>query len=397
LQISRGVFFLLLFFSLINSAKIKSKDTTIFFIIYLLGIYSAILSIAVQQPVENIVGTIRLTYPALVGLATYILVSRNMLSERTLRLVAWYWLLAYFSSQLFALFSGKTIYNSMYAASGLGSGGSAADALIFLIPFFLLSERLHKWDLLAICMTITASALTMRRTAILGVFLALFFGVLARTLKRGGSIAGKTLTLLFFFCLLLGFNHALHSTGWGEEFSLRLADKTGSGRNFIWAQGVEHLGERGFLLNILGEGEGSYPQIMLKKIGFSVGSHNGWLNLVVAYGIVGVAFYLAFFSQLWRLLQESRKLPGSSLTAGAALTGGILLAETTQGFLLSPAAVSAYVLIGFLLAQNQIIARRWRLQPSTNPGFAYGLRSPRIPGRIHVRIGGNRLDRLPGQ
>ncbi len=362
LQLGRGIILVLLIFCLSQIVQTLNKRLLIFHVVLLLGVFSALLTFTVLQPRENIIATVRLIYPALLGIATYLLVSKNLLGSAILRWFAWYWLLAYSITQIFSFYTGKTVYESMYASAGLGSSGSSADILIFLIPFFLLSARFSKWDLLGICIAIISASLTMRKTAVLGIFVSFFIGVAVRTMKRKGDMGGKLVALLFCAIIILGFYQALQSTGWGEDFSLRLADRTGSGRNYIWAQGVEHLGDRSVFLNLLGEGEGSYPAIMLKKIGFTIGSHSGWLNLVISYGVVGVVVYLYFFNKLWRLLQESRKLPGSGFEVVAALMGGILVAETTQGFLLSPAAVSAYVLIGFLLAQNQKTIVHFQLQ-----------------------------------
>lgn len=358
LQLFRGILFGIFVLCIAGINLARSRRLMIFNVILLLGLYSVILTMTTRLPKENILGTIRLIYPALLGIATYIAVSKDIFGLKTFQCLAWYWLLVYFLSQLFALYSGNTIYNSMYAVGGLGSTGSAADALIFLIPYFFLSIRLSKLDFIAVSIAIISTSLTMRRTAILGVLLSFMFGFTARAMKKGSGKTAKLQLVLCFAVVMFGFIQALHSTGWGEEFSLRLLDNTGSGRTYIWVQGIEHLKVRGLLLNLLGEGEGSYTLIMLERIGFIVGAHNGWLNLVIAYGAVGIFFYLAFFTQLWRLLKESLKLPGSSFAVLAALMVGILVAETTQGFLLSPSAVSSYVLIGFLLAQNKKIIQK---------------------------------------
>jgi O-antigen ligase len=344
----------------------ERRNLRFFAPIVLLALYSAALTILAIKPMDNVIATIRMAYPCLVGVAAYALFSRGAFGERAMERLAWFWLLAYFGSQMIALRSGQTAYESQYAAAGLGSSASAADGLILLIPFFLLAGRWRPRDLLGVAIALIAASLTMRRTAMLGVLAAALVGAMVRALRRGSGVRAKLVAIGLPAAIFLAFVYALTATGWGTDFSARLADMdfrrggTGAGRTTVWQGGIDHLLRRGVMLNVIGEGEGSYAEAMVHRIGFSVGAHNGWLTLAVSYGLIGTALYLVFLGRLGRFAMRARHVQDSRVEVLGAVLAGILISEATQGFLLSPSAVPTYTMIALMLVRRSASQPRVR-------------------------------------
>lgn len=357
LQLARGSLLGAILVCLVQVSIPARRNLRFFAPILLLAFYSAILTPFAAMPKSNAIASFRMAYPCLVGVAAYVVISRGFLGERGLRRVAWYWLLTYFGSQLVALRSGQTAYESQYAAAGLGTSASAADGLILLVPFFLLAGRWRVRDLTGLAIALLAASLTMRRTAMLGVSAAALAGAAARALRRGSGLRASLAAAMLAGGILVGFAYGLTATEWGTDFSRRLEDMdprqggTGAGRTTIWQGGVSHLLKRGALRNVCGEGEGAYAEAMIERIGFSVAAHNGWLTLLVAYGAVGAALYLSFVWRLAVLTARARHRRDSTFEVLGAVLVGIVCSEVTQGFLLSPSAVPTYVMMAFVVAR----------------------------------------------
>jgi len=347
--------------------------------VLLMALYSAVLTVVAAAPKENAIATFRMVYPCLVGIAAYIVLCCGFLSEAAIQRLGWYWLLSYFISQLLALRTGQMAYKSEHAAAGLGSSPSAADGLILLVPFFLLARRWRPRDLLAIGIALLAASLTMRRTAMLGVLAATLAGAMVRALRRGSGFRAKLAGVLLPAAIYFGFTYALTTTGWGTDFSKRLADMdlrqagTGAGRTVVWQSGIDHLLHRGLLRNIVGEGEGGYAEAMVRRIGFSVAAHNGWLTLAAAYGLIGLVLYLTFLRRLGSIMLRARRLNDSTFEVLVSVLAGIVCAEATQGFLLSPSAVPTYVLLGLVLAKNSRAVLRRSAQSMARTATFRGL------------------------
>jgi O-antigen ligase len=175
--------------------------------------------------------------------------------------------------------------------------------------------------------------------------------MLARSRKQNMRFRPVFISLILLIFLFLGLSYSLNKTQWGIDFSERLEDRTGAGRTNIWRSGFNHIAQRPFYLNIFGEGEGAFASAMIKQMGFSVGAHSGWLSLFVAYGIIGLFLYIQFFRRLFKITFFSFHLRNSSsFEILSSIIAGILVAETTQGFLLSPSSVPIYTMLGFQLA-----------------------------------------------
>lgn len=78
-------------------------------------------------------------------------------------------------------------------------------------------------------------------------------------------------------------------------------EEIGSGRGLIYLTNIEVFRENNFFEKIIGIGQTELINRTEKKIGFGVLSHNGFLQVLLSNGIIGLIFLLTFLRSIYKL------------------------------------------------------------------------------------------------
>lgn len=79
----------------------------------------------------------------------------------------------------------------------------------------------------------------------------------------------------------------------------------GSGRIVFHIASFQHLSEMSLLEILFGVGRSTQIELMYLSIGKEITSHNGFLDMLIQNGLIGLVFFIAFFKALWNVIQPS--------------------------------------------------------------------------------------------
>ena len=69
----------------------------------------------------------------------------------------------------------------------------------------------------------------------------------------------------------------------------------GSGREIFWLIVWKSFWGGDFVNVLLGNGLDSVPTLLKRKYGMAIGAHNGWLDHLYSFGLLGICFYIYTF------------------------------------------------------------------------------------------------------
>jgi len=122
---------------------------------------------------------------------------------------------------------------------------------------------------------------------------------------------------------------------------------SGSGRYIFWQISLEHIINRPVRAQLLGEGMGSIRELLGQRFGFSIGSHNDWLDLVNAFGLSGLIGITWWYFELVRLawcLHNRREGLFQGVCASVIILG---LMSIGTGGSFNPSWALSYAAMGF--------------------------------------------------
>lgn len=79
----------------------------------------------------------------------------------------------------------------------------------------------------------------------------------------------------------------------------------GSGRLVFHLVSFQHLSDMSLLEFFLGIGRTNQLDLMYMDIGMSITSHNGFLDMLIQNGLIGLLLFVAYFKALWSAIQPS--------------------------------------------------------------------------------------------
>jgi len=271
-------------------------------------------------------------------------------------------------------------------AKGMHTSKNIAGCMAMLglwaMTFVFLSETSQKWKTLTIVAALTAVTflvLTRSKTSmgVLGVFFV-FFLPLALVIPLNRLTAALMILLAAFFVTGFLFISGLMGWGWGEILTLVVGDPTFTSRTDLWAFIWDRIAD----MPILGSGYGSFWGVPAAydplrdapnwlrdtALGQINEAHNGYLDLWVQSGIVGLALGAFALTRALALAATStanappgggRWAPHAMIFTGLAM---IALYNTMETAWLSRVHFANQIVV--LLA---VLADRWRL-PSVADG-----------------------------
>jgi hypothetical protein len=126
---------------------------------------------------------------------------------------------------------------------------------------------------------------------------------------------------------------------------------TGSGRYIFWNISLNHILNRSIDALILGEGMGSYRDVIYRHFGLYIGGHTDWLDIPFAFGIFGFVVMMFWYLELIRFANYLRvaKNPASKGVFSAIVI--FFITSIGQGGFYDPSFAMIYAALGFWAGQ----------------------------------------------
>lgn len=231
-------------------------------------------------------------------------------------------------------------------------GGHAARAS-FLFAFLAWRDpTFRKWWACGVVIAITLLLLSRSATALLGAMLGL--GVLA---AAWWMLKGRRWSLVFvlFGVVVVGLASLAYLTMPDSVLGLLGKDETLTGRTEIWAS----LGDAVEKRPVLGYGYLAFWGLdsetrywLERAVGWNAPSgHNGWLDLAVSLGLLGVSIYAVDLAiTLWRATRQSLASPAGVFALG--FLAQFMLFAMSESIIIAQNSIlwATYVFVGAKLA-----------------------------------------------
>ncbi len=88
-------------------------------------------------------------------------------------------------------------------------------------------------------------------------------------------------------------------------------DSVGSGRSVFWKLVWDDFWNGNAMQIFFGHGTNTVPELLGRTFGMSIGAHNGWLDMLYSFGLVGISLYV---SMIWGLFKHNKRF--SRLNSG---------------------------------------------------------------------------------
>ena len=271
----------------------------------------------------NLYMSVRSLYWIVVSLAIVQVISRNRRHfEYFLNAIRLTILVGSFATLMF-MFEAETHHNgSSYLL--LWSCG----LLVFLTNWAPKDKWLLGISALAVIVTVKRGAiLSMSLMTIVGFIFVLAnskFIVATKYMFLGGVVLAALLVFV-------------ESSGSLDKLLLRMEDRSGSGRDLLYAGTIGHYlsGEPhnvlfGFGVNSV---QAFTKDLLNDRYGMGVQAHSDWLQMVHDFGLVGLLLMLSFLRKFWLIFKRSRRTGLGRRVASLALFI-LFLTSTTYSFIL---------------------------------------------------------------
>jgi len=351
-QALRGVLCIAMFAFLFRAGRLCLLEHFLIRPLTYLSIYAALTSILSSYPYENLVFAVRLVFLALVFASAFHCAERRLCSDRWLTMSGWAVLITMAISQVFGLIGGRAVstYESAYATAGVIDQAAVTSAhILSALPVFLRFFPNRGQAVSGVILLLVVLFFTMRRTDIIAAAVCIVLILLYNFKPWRSMHFGKFMCTLVLLAALAfaGLRSAPGADLVARFKDLDPSEGTGSGRYSFWGIALEHMLERPFCANILGEGMGSIRDVMSRRFGNAIGCHNDWLDIAYAFGIIGLAglgwWYLTLASFAVNLYTAAYPAFPGILSALVGL--GLISIGTGGAF--DPTFVLIYAALGF--------------------------------------------------
>lgn len=304
----RGVLCLLMGAYLISMRRLCLLDHPLIRPLTFLAGYAILTAVLSANPYENILYAVKLGFICLVCGNVLCLVEQQICSERWLALCAWMVLILVAAGQIFGLMSGNTlaISGGKYATGGFTQQTAVTAAQAVSIMPVILWSFPHTWSSLGgVGILLVTVFFTMRRTeliaAVAAIGVVLFFNGIVfrqRVPWQKVVVAVLAITMLAWIGLRTPAGTALMA----RFQDLDPSEGTGSGRYVFWGIAFDHIMNRTMDAQVVGEGIGAIRDVLSHGFGLEIGCHNDWLDVVCAFGVVGLLAFGWWYLVLMRFI-----------------------------------------------------------------------------------------------
>lgn len=361
LQLARGIILLAMIIALKPSPYLIKK-TKVIKPILIMCLYLIVGSFIFQFPFLCILQVFKIFFLCIVFLSTYKFAKKGWIDERWLKGVSWSILLTIIISQIIGFKMGimNIEYHTEFSLVGITGQPSEIGAyLASIFPIFFLGSTLFLQNIAGILIILLSSIGTLRRSSFIAIFLAM---IIAFSLKFKQAIrfkgANKVLILMVFVLSIICICFVLKYSGLGQDFVKRMDSLdirkggTGSGRTIFMLITINYILNRDIIDFVFGEGYGIINLVLHRDFGVAIGSHNDWLDITVAMGMIGFLLYLWYFVEVMRLCLDLR----NSRYRDAIFSAFVIImffSIATGGF--NPGFISIFALLGMLEYKNKFL------------------------------------------
>lgn len=204
------------------------------------------------------------------------------------------------------LLGGVITYASQIIKFGEVDYGSGS-CLYVILPLIFLVFRDSRWLLYMLLSVFVISAASLMRKPILITFLVILF--MYKEVLGKVKISTTIVIVLLFFIVLSGYIENIFDTIMERMKEEEEEGRYGSGRSEFWVLILNNFYyDKNIFLQLWGSGMGSVQQFMNTKYGMPIGAHNGFIDCLYNYGIVGICSYISIFIQMNNCRSKIREL-----------------------------------------------------------------------------------------
>lgn len=198
---------------------------------------------------------------------------------------------------VYSLMIDRINYSILIGEHGFDS--NAGFILISCIPMALLISN-KRLRIYLVCMLVLACVFSGQRSAALAAAICIPFCI--SSLKSSIKTVDIVILLLAFIVIGLPvLSDSIDNLALRHEIDTE-SDSYGSGRSVFWAYVWEGVWDQP-LLSFFGHGTCSVPYLLSQKYGMPIYSHNGFLDYLYMYGIIGLVFYI---KPLFEILRHNK-------------------------------------------------------------------------------------------
>ena len=366
LQLFKGAMLLLLITLLVlghmKNIILYIKKMRIIYPLVALSLSAVILSAFSAAFSDGLIWTFRIVYLTVIFISAFILSKENVINRNDLKAVAGFIIAFYFLTQVFAILKGSGgVYNLKYGSSGYVANASVlANSISGSIVCFFIDRNWSVADLSFIFISMVSLIFTMRRSELIACLFAIIGVIILRSFKNG-KILSSALILIVLSLMILAI---LRGTHIGNEFTKRMADLnpnagTASGRYIFQKITLNHILNRGVVYNIIGEGPGAIKDLLGREFGSSIGAHSDWLDVAMAYGLIGVMCLLWFIFEVFRLTMACFRA-GVGIYVMLSISLIMVIMSIASGGIFGMAYAVTYAAMGqtnYIIMRNNIRGR----------------------------------------
>ncbi len=122
-------------------------------------------------------------------------------------------------------------------------------------------------------------------------------GYLKKGIKKSDIIF---LSILLAVSIIPALDIAFKNLIARQQLEIQGGYSLGSGREIFWALVWNHFWDGDILQILLGHGYGSVQKLLDATYGMAIGSHNGWLDYMYMFGLIGLVIYIRTFRFMYR-------------------------------------------------------------------------------------------------
>ena len=217
-----------------------------------------------------------------------------------------------------AIFLKKGYLQSIDKISGVNAAGSA----YMLVPLIMIALK-GKVKIVGYILCLVACAFSQKRQALVGFTTISIFLImdLIKDYFRVFRFIGVICVVLAIMFSGVIVNSVFSGIIERQQYLNEKDDITDSGRSEIWSIALDGYVEAPLVDQIFGGGPGAGARYVEERVNWFVMPHNGFIEVLCDYGIVGLIFYVFLFISLFRF---PFRYPRSSLQRRLLL--GVILA-----------------------------------------------------------------------
>ena len=301
-----GIFIMLIvFFMYANNFKKNDLPIIIFVIV---AICSSIfnhdsLSIFVEHTVHYVTTILilwKITVPDISDNIYKYILKYNKIIKFTIVSIGIFTIMTLFLNGFYQTNSGERVYVGL--SNGSHSIASISCMMIMLIIIFVKNKDFKLSRMLYMVPFVLAIVRSGSRIY-LGTLLALF--IIFYSIKLKEYKYNKVLIVMSAVILIiLFFNSSMYTrfvaTANNQYISDNKLEAISSGRLIWWKYDLNEFSKSSFLQQLFGIGNQAVFEINLKHYGMYIWAHNDFIQILLAYGIIGIILYIVFLKKIYK-------------------------------------------------------------------------------------------------